>query len=82
MEKKELMCKILKSLNDNKEPKASEYNVDLELFGSVVETMQSSGLIRNAKVTRGGTKRDVISTYLDNAKITPDGLRDLEKCDN
>ena len=80
MDKKELMCKILKSLNDNKEPKASDFNVDLELFGDVVEMMQSNGLIKNATVERGGIGKKVVFTHLGHAKITLGGLNHLEQC--
>lgn len=79
MEKKQLLYNILKDIDEGKEIKHGDYDVDHELYGDVLDIAIDEGFVKNAKVSRGGRGNKVIMTYTDGAKITLSGLDYLER---
>lgn len=79
MSKKEIILKILTSLNSNsKVPSQDELGLDKEQYGEILEIMQHDNLIFNATVTRGGIGSKVVSVLTNNTKITIKGIDYLE----
>ncbi|MGM0882614.1 MAG: YjcQ family protein [Bacillota bacterium] len=79
MNKKELLYKILSDFDQGKAPKAQDYDVDLQLFGDVLEIANDEGFLKNARVVRGGQGNKVVGVFAESAKITLSGLNYLEK---
>jgi DNA-binding Lrp family transcriptional regulator len=56
MNKKKLLYSILAEIKQSNEPKAKDYGLSIEEFGSVVEMAKDEGYIKNAGVSRGGKR--------------------------
>ncbi len=79
MSKKELILKILDSLNSaSKVPSKEELNLNLEQYGEILEIMQQDNLIFGASVIRAGQGNTVQFAWKDNVKITIRGIEFLE----
>lgn len=79
LDKRKLIYSILKEIDQGNEPKANDYGIELEEFGSVVEMIQRQGLISGATVQRAGIGNKVVYAFLDRAKIELPGLDYLEE---
>lgn len=79
MDRRKLVYNILKEIEKGNEPRYTDYDVELQFFGEVVEMMQGENLIENATVIRGGTGNPVKMTLLNHAKVTIDGMEYLEQ---
>ncbi|GAB0170534.1 YjcQ family protein [Lysinibacillus sp. CTST325] len=79
MDKRKLIYSILKEIEQENEPKSQDYEISLEEFGTVVEMMQSDGLIKGALVQRGGRGNGVVYAFTHKAKIEMKGLTYLEE---
>lgn len=77
--KKELVIKILKSLDEKSEvPFKEDLGLDLEQYGELLEIMQQGNLIFGANITRAGQGNKVTMVFTDNIKITVNGIEYLE----
>ncbi|BDH62125.1 hypothetical protein MTP04_22550 [Lysinibacillus sp. PLM2] len=79
MDKRKLIYSILKEIEQGNEPRAVDYGIELEEFGTVVEMIQRQGLITGAMVQRAGIGSKVVYAFLDRAKIEIPGLDYLEE---
>ena len=80
MSKKELILKVLDSLNSaSKVPSKEELGLDKEQYGEILEIMQHDNLIFGATITRSGQGNPVQFAWTDNVKITIRGIDYLEK---
>lgn len=78
MDRRKLIYSILKELDKGLEPRHTDYDVDLQFFGEVIEMINRKNLIENATVIRGGIGNPVKMTLLKHAKVTFDGMEYLE----
>lgn len=79
MDKRKLIYSILREIELGNEPKHTDYGIELEEFGSVVEMIQSEGLIVGAKIQRAGKGSKIVYAFTHQAKITMKGLNYLEE---
>lgn len=69
---------ILKALQDGKEPKQADYELDLEQWGEIAELIRDEGYAKNISIQRAGFGLKVVYAWYDKAKITMDGIKFLE----
>ena len=80
MDKKKIIYSILKELNDgNRELKSSDFEINLETFGEIIEMLTRKELISGANVVRAGQGNKVQYILLQNAVVDIDGIEYLEK---
>ena len=79
MDKRKLIYSILKEIEQGNEPKYTDYDIELEDFGSVLEMMQEGQLIKGAKVQRAGQGNKIVYAFTNQAKIQMEGLNYLEE---
>lgn len=79
MDKRKLIYSILKEIEQGNEPKSQDYEISLEDFGTIVEMMQSNGLIKGAFVQRAGRGNVIAYVFTNKATIEMKGLDYLEE---
>jgi hypothetical protein len=79
MDKKELLLKILYDIDKGNKCNAATYEIDLQLFGDVLEIAIDEGYVKGALFQRAGQGNPVLYAMTDNAKITLAGLNYLER---
>lgn len=79
MERNELIYKILKALEQGKEPHWNDFGLDKEDFGHLAEQIRDENLATNVTVTRGGIGNKVQIVFLNHSKLTSDGYDYIKK---
>lgn len=79
-----IMLSIMKELEKRNEPDwvvptCDDYGIDYEEFGNIVEMCVNAGYIKDATVQRAGSDNTVTVVWLDQARITLEGMRYLEE---
>lgn len=71
-----LVISILRELEDGNIPNEEDYGIDRKVFFDTLEAMQDKNLIKGVSFSRGG-KKGILIAFLDDAKITIDGMEYL-----
>jgi hypothetical protein len=79
MDIKKLIYSILKKLQDGNEPKQTDYELDNEQWGEMLELIKDEGYAKDVTIQRGGIGNKVVYAWLDKAKITMKGIEYLER---
>ncbi|MGD6815486.1 YjcQ family protein [Metabacillus sp. 113a] len=78
MDRRKLLYSILKELQDGNEPKQTDYELDNEQWGEMLELIRDEGYAKSVTVQRGGIGNPVVYAWLNKAKITFKGIEYLE----
>lgn len=79
MDKKKLMLSFMRELNDGNVPTYLDYNVDKKTFYDVIEACQDEGLIKDARIKKNNSSKEILIVILDNAKLTVKGVEYLKE---
>ncbi|MEH7484968.1 hypothetical protein V7157_28635 [Neobacillus drentensis] len=79
MDRYELIYKILKSIEQGKEPHWNDFGIDKEEFGLVAEHIKDNNLATNVTVSRGGLGNKVQIVFLNHSKLTSGGYDFIRK---
>jgi len=77
MKRKNLIYKILKELQDGKEPKQADYELDFQQWGEIAELIGEEGLAKGIGVLYGDD--EVQNVEFSSAKLTMNGIEFLEE---
>lgn len=75
--KLKVMLSFMREINDNNFPSASDYEIDGEEYGSIIEACQDEGLIKGAIITRAGQGNKIIGLLLEQTRLTVKGMEYL-----
>lgn len=78
-DKLKVMLSFMREINEGNIPDASDYALDNERFGSIIEACQDEGLIKGATITRAGQGNKVIIMWLEQVKLTVKGMEYLHE---
>jgi hypothetical protein len=71
---------ILRELSEGNIPRAEDYGVTLNQFGNIITDLQAGkDYIKGASLSRGGQGNEVLLVFLNNARVTLDGLEYLHE---
>lgn len=77
---RKVIFSLLKEIKENEsEPKAKDYGLQISEFGDIVDMMLDEKLITGAGVSRGGRGNVALVVFLSGTRITLKGLEYLEE---
>lgn len=79
MDKKKLLCDLLRRIEQGEEPRHEALEVDYENFGTIVEMATDEGFLKGASVVRAGQGNKVKMVFLKGSKVTLSGLNFIEE---
>lgn len=71
-----LVISILREIEDGNIPSENDYGIERKIFFDTIEAMQDKNLIKGVAFSKGGNK-GILIAFLENAKITIDGMEYL-----
>jgi len=74
-----IVVSILREITDGNVPSANDYEITNEQYWDILDAMQDDSLIKDVRITRGGTGNPIIAAFADRAKVTIRGMEYLNE---